>query len=200
MDALSGIMQSIGGFFSGPGGKALAGGGIIEQFIANWMAQRKQNDYINQQLKYQKNPQLMQNEITKLTQPLDQNLTAAVSNQVQGNLGAQGLSQSPNIQASVLAQALAPYAQQNQQIAAQEWYQLHGLPVQFPQQSNMMPLFRLLMNNNNSGGGGTMLPSGTTSAGLDNILFPPSAGGSVDPNLGSNDLLNWGLATGQAAA
>jgi hypothetical protein len=199
MEALSGIVNSIGGFMGGTGGKAIGGIGMVDQFINNWLAQRKQNDYINQQLKYQKNPKLATNEITGMTQPLDQNLTAAVSNQVQGNLGAQGLAESPNIMATVLAQALAPYNQQNQQYAQQLWQSIHGQPPPFPQPANMTPLWSMLMRGSGGGSGG----GGSDFSGpgdFMNVLFPGGGGGGSDASTGAGDLFNWGLSDGQAAA
>jgi hypothetical protein len=209
MEAITNLISNIGGYltnspaggFSGGAnwgniGKVLGVAGLGDQFITNWLGQRKQNDYINQQLKYQKNPQLAQNEITRMTQPLDQNLVAAVSNQVQGNLGSQGLAESPNIMASVMAQALAPYNQQNMQQASQLWQSIHGQPPPMPGQANMNPLFAMLIrgfqNSNREGSPGT-----GTLGGLDNIFFPTT---TPADSSGAGDLFNWGLTPGQATA
>lgn len=209
MDALSSIWSNIGGFLTnspaggwsgGPAwgniGKTLGVAGLADQFINNWMINRSQNAYLNQQLKYQRNPQLMQNEITGLTRPLDANLVASVSNQVQGNLANQGLAESPAIQASILAQALAPYSQQNQQLAAEEWYRLHGLPVQFPQQANMTGLWRYLLGGNQQPQPAPYYqPQGPS---LDALIGSPADYGAG--SAGAGDLFNFGLQPGATAA
>jgi hypothetical protein len=218
MDALSSIFSNIGGFLTNsPAGasglgawsggmdwgnlaKTLGVAGLGDQFVNNWMAQRAQNQYINSILGFQKNPQVMANQITSLTQPLNQNLVASVSNQVQGQLANQGLAESPAIQASVLAQALAPYQQQNQQLATQEWYNLHNLPIQFPQQANMTGLWRFLLGGNQQpgqvpGGIPMNIPGDSTVPNLLNLWnMPPS-----DPTLGGGDLFNFGLTPSAAS-
>lgn len=195
MDALSSIFSRVGGFMSGNGGKLLGVAGLGDQFVENLIQQQKLNAYNNQQQQFQKNPTLAQNQITAMTQPLDQNLVASVTNQVQGNLGAQGLAESPNIMASVLGQALAPYNQQNSAQATQLWQAIHGQPPAFGQ-ANMNPLFAMLLRQN-QGGNGNFLPNNV--ANLDSVLFP-SIGSSSGGSLEIGDLANWGLSDGQAAA
>jgi hypothetical protein len=62
-----------------------------------------------------KNPQAMQKAAAGYTQPLSAGLTDGVTNQVQAQLAERGLGGSPAALQSNLAQALAPYIQQNQQ-------------------------------------------------------------------------------------
>lgn len=62
-----------------------------------------------------KNPQAMQKAAAGYTQPLTAGLTDAVTNQVQAQLAERGLGGSPAALQANLAQALAPYIQQNQQ-------------------------------------------------------------------------------------
>ena len=78
------------------------------------------NQYQNQQ--YQntlrsdaQNPAKVTALAQQYTQPLNAGLTAAVNNQTQAQLAQAGLSESPEISQTVLAQALAPYIQNNQQ-------------------------------------------------------------------------------------
>jgi hypothetical protein len=92
--------------------------------IGNILAQQKQNAALNRIAYYQKNPAAAAQQINSLTQPLSQGLTQDVGNNVQGYLAERGLSGSPNVTAEVLAQALAPYQQQNQQTATQEFMSL----------------------------------------------------------------------------
>jgi hypothetical protein len=212
MDAISPLMSSIGGFFTnqdsgqfnwGNLGKVIGVAGLGDQFINNWMQNRAMNQYNKQQQMFQKNPTLAQNQITSMTQPLDQNLIAAVTNQVQGNLGAQGLAESPNIMASVMGQALAPYNQQNSAQATQLWEAIHGQPPMFGQ-ANMNPLFAMLLRGFGNNNQNNFRPpsQGTDSImGLDNIMFPGGGGsssGGGTTNLG--DLFNWGLPSGGATA
>ncbi len=216
MDALSSIFSNIGGFLTNsPAGatglgawsggpdwgnlaKTIGVAGLGDQFINNWLQQQKLNQYNAQQQQFQKNPLLAQNQITQMTQPLNQNLVAAVNNQVQGQLGSEGLAESPNIQASVLSQALAPFYQQNQTQATNLWEAIHGQPPAFGQ-SNMNPLFAMLLRGfgNNTG---SNAPANSNPL---QYLIPqwnnPNTTTS-DPSLGANDLSNWGLSTGYANA
>lgn len=125
----------------GPGGflKLLTTGFGL---IGNIMAQQQQQSAVNRITSYQKNPAKAAAAINSLTQPLSLGLTQDVGNNVQGYLAERGLSGSPNISASVLAQALAPYQQQNQQTAEQEFFQLlNPLGAQYGKPQNMTNLF-----------------------------------------------------------
>jgi hypothetical protein len=62
-----------------------------------------------------KNPAAAQKAAAGYTQPLSAGLTDSVTNQVQAQLAERGLGGSPAALQSNLAQALAPYIQQNQQ-------------------------------------------------------------------------------------
>jgi hypothetical protein len=62
-----------------------------------------------------KNPAAAQKAAAAYTQPLSAGLTDSVTNQVQASLAERGLGGSPAAMQSTLAQALAPYIQQNQQ-------------------------------------------------------------------------------------
>jgi hypothetical protein len=120
------IVTALQGAFTGPGalGNILKTGVTAAGGIGDIISQQKQNSSLNQVLQYQKNPALAAQKIAQMTQPLSQGLTQDVGNNVQGYLGERGLSGSPNITASVLAQALAPYQQQNQQLATSQFGQL----------------------------------------------------------------------------
>lgn len=130
-------------------------------------------------------------------QPLSNNLTQGVENQVQQSLAEQGLAQSPGIMNSVTTQALAPYMLQEQNAAeslyqnllnqsSSDLFQQLGLPlsaigsVRFPPSSPISPLINPVSSGlagagigtlnsalGNSGGGGSLLSS------ADNALSSP---------------------------
>jgi len=128
------------------------------------------------------NPATLSKEVAEATQPLNSGLVQSVTNQVSGNLAEQGLSQAPGIQATELAQALAPFQQQNQNTAMQLVLQQLGIPLSIiqslPQNSNLSPLFALLMRQNNPGGGGSgitpPIPSDYTGGGSSDYTSSPS--------------------------
>lgn len=137
-------------------GSAGAGG------IGNILAGDKRNQVLNQQLTDQKNlmnlvnnPTLLANKTAALEQPLSAGLTSSVGNAVQGYLAERGLSQAPGIQAETMAQGLAPYKLQEQQMAMQQMMQMLGLPAQasarflpYPQSTDLSKLFQSLFKPN----------------------------------------------------
>ena len=110
--------------------------------IGNILNARTQSQAISD-LQKQENPTLLAKEVAGATAPLNTGLVQGVENQVQGSLASQGLAEAPGIQASVLAQALAPYEQQNQQTALQLVLAQLGIPVSIlqnlPKNANMSP-------------------------------------------------------------
>lgn len=115
----------------------LAGGG----FLSNWLQNRKYNANQDYLAKLGKDPVAMQAYMRKFQQPLSQGLTQSVGNQTQAFLGERGLSESPAISQDVLAQALAPYQQQEQQMAGNEAFQALGLiPTKAPNNVNLTSL------------------------------------------------------------
>ena len=145
------IMGLVGNIFSG-----------IEQqkqlsFLTN---QEKQNARLS--------PEQLSGMVKSATQPLNAGLVEGVTNNVTGTLAEQGLSQAPGIEGATLAQALAPFEQQNQNTALQLVMEKLGLPLQYatgvasliPGQTNnsegLAPLLALL-NGGSSGGSGSGL-------------------------------------------
>ncbi len=131
-------MNGIGTLLSGLGG---GGGGLLSQILGGTklglsgfgiinqiMQARQRQDLINRTLDYQKHPEKIMALAHQFQQPLEQGLVSGVGNNVQGYLAQRGLSQSPNIQADVLAQSLAPFQQQNMQRALQLALATIGLP------------------------------------------------------------------------
>ena len=165
MDAL----QSLGTFFASPGGKGLeslaqigaTGAGLYGNLSAEHQQQQEAN-YLKQQQALLADPTKLAQEVAGATQPLNRALVSDVSNNVSGTLAEQGLSQAPGIQASVLAQALAPAEQQNQNTALQIVMQRLGLPIQYaqallqngPKGNNLAPLLALLSKGGVGGSGG----------------------------------------------
>jgi hypothetical protein len=69
--------------------------------------------------------------VARGTAPLSAGLTQSVGNQVQGDLAERGLAEAPGIYAATESQALAPYQQQNQQIALDEILTKLQLPLSY---------------------------------------------------------------------
>lgn len=152
------VLSNIGGIFTGGGNNGGDNGGegalskiapfasIGAGFLGNWLANRHYNSvqdaYMNLLKNYRNlSPAEVSAGIRSMVQPLNMGLQQSVGNAVQGQLASRGLSQAPGIYEATLAQALAPYAQQNLQNAQQAYFQMKGLPlnVQFPWGSVQRP-------------------------------------------------------------
>lgn len=162
-------IAQIGTFFGGPGGlgnilkTAITGTGLL----GNFLGMRQQQDALNTELKYQKNPALAAAKIASLEQPLSQGLIQDVDNSTQGYLAERGEAESPQLSTAVLGQTLAPYIQQNQNTAMQEFFNLlNPAGAKFAQPSNLASLFSLFNKNPypqfpSTAGGGTTPYAGT---------------------------------------
>jgi hypothetical protein len=143
MDAFSSMLQSFGG--SGGTGAGLGSllnlGGSLFGLINQMSLASKEKSAMDQSIYYSKNPGAINALVNQYEQPLSKGLTSGVSNVVNAQLAEQGLSQAPGIQSEVLAQALAPYQQNEQQMAITEAFKALGLPLQALQaiQSTMRP-------------------------------------------------------------
>lgn len=125
--------------------------------VSNFLLNRKKSQLLNNQLAYQKyvqslaqNPAKMNAYVSSFEQPLSQGLVSGVGNAVQANLGEKGLSASPSIATDVMAQALAPYQQNEQQMAINEAFSALGLPSgaplpQFDQPLNLSTMIQQLL-------------------------------------------------------
>jgi hypothetical protein len=103
-------------------GPVMQGWGTVSNIIQGQRQGQLQQAALAQQQQLAQlaaNPALLSARIRSLQQPLSASLTQDVGNQVQGYLMERGLGLSPNIQAAVLGQALAPYSIQEQQLAQQ---------------------------------------------------------------------------------
>lgn len=118
-------LGSLGTFFSNNMGninKLLAVGGTAGNLYSGVNNAIQTNNYNKTQSYIQnliKNPTAMAAAAAKYQQPLSAGLTDSVTNAAQAQLAERGLGGSPAAMQSVLAQALAPYIQQNQQTAMQ---------------------------------------------------------------------------------
>lgn len=129
MQALNGI----GGFVSGKAGQGILTG---VSALTNFLQQKKRQDYLNNQIAYQKMVQGIVSDPAKLSararaleSPLDTGLVQGVGNQVQAYAAERGLSTSPQIQQAILAQALGPYMQHNQDTALNAAMSSLGIPL-----------------------------------------------------------------------
>lgn len=161
-------LQSLSGFLSGPNGQAItklgeigtAGAGLYGNLSGERQAQ-KERDYLTKQQNTLADPTALANKVAAATQPLNRGLVESVGNQVSGTLAEQGLGQAPGIQGTVLAQALAPFEQQNQATALQLVMKQLGLPIEYaqtllanmPKQTNLAPLLALLQKGATPGAG-----------------------------------------------
>ena len=169
MDNLSSLMPVI------TGSTAVAGtaGNILEEY--------KKMQYQNYVMDLMKNPQKLAALVAKLQQPLNNGLTQAVGNQVQGNMAERGLSQAPGVFAASESQALAPYYQQNQNAALQSVMQMLGMPAgSFGSSVNTSGSMQSLMNslkNRNTGTG-----SSDSSSGIQYPSIPADIGPPLSPD------------------
>jgi hypothetical protein len=189
------ILGSLGSLFSSGGGGSLmnllslgsAGSGILGNIFTDIQRQQQIN-----KLNALDNPTTLSKEVAQATQPLSSGLVQEVSNNVTGTLAGEGLSEAPGIQATTLAQALAPFQQQNQQTALQLVLQQLGIPLSIiqsqPQNSNLSPLFALLMRQNNPSGGS----SGITPA----YSIPSDYGGGGDSGYSTGSPTDLGFGFG----
>jgi len=164
MDALGSIGSFFGSGGAGSGLMSLLGLGTTGAgLVGNILNQRTQSQQINK-LQSLEDPTKLAKEVAAATAPLNTGLVQGVENQVQGSLASQGLAEAPGIQASVLAQALAPYEQQNQQTALQLVLAQLGIPVSIlqnlPKGSNLSPLLAMMMlrQNNPSSSSTSLVP------------------------------------------
>lgn len=173
MEAATNLFSSLTG---GGGGsdflKLLGIGSGVMGTVGNIQANSAKNKVLSSEMDQMKTlqnltPAQVASGTQALEQPLSNNLVKSVGNTVQGELASRGLSQAPGIYASSLAQGLAPYQLQEQQMAQQAFFQKLGLPISarpspfgpFPSTTNQNQLYQALatkfMGNGRGGGGGS---------------------------------------------
>lgn len=163
MDQLGQLFQSSTGdggwlskFLTSPGLKlGMAGSGSIGNILAN----RSRNQVLSKEMQQMDvlnklTPAQITSGISSLQQPLSGNLINSVTNATQGKLAERGLSQAPGIFGTEIAQGLAPYQLQEQQLAQDAYFKKLGLPISarpspfgpFPQTTNTSQLWQSLMS------------------------------------------------------
>lgn len=180
-------MDSVGSLFSsltGNGGsdflKLLGIGSGVAGTVGNIQANAARNKVLSSEMDQMKTlqnltPAQIASGTQQLEQPLSNNLVNSVGNTVQGELASRGLSQAPGIYASSLAQGLAPYQLQEQQMAQQAFFQKLGLPITarpspfgpFPNTTNQNQLYQALATKFMGGGGNSGGVPPTVSGGSD---------------------------------
>lgn len=185
---MSELLSSVGSFIGGAGGKgALAAAGLgsnIASGVQNFEQQGRYNSaqsYLNNLIQ---NPAAFAAAQQKYTQPLNQGLVSAVTNSTNAQLAERGLGGSSAITQATLAQALAPYIQQNQQAGQQSLLASLGMiPGLKPTGGGMTDISKLLAQLRPGGGATPTNASdpwaggfgpGTAPIGLDTIISEPA--------------------------
>lgn len=186
------MLGSLGSFFGGSGS---AGGGLIDLLglgttgagLFNNISTGIQENQQISKLKSLENPTTLAKEVSQATQPLNSGLTQSVGNTVDASLAEKGLAQAPGIEASTLAQALAPFQEQNQNTALQLVLQQLGIPESIlsslgRQQTNISPALALLMRQNNPSGSNPTNPGSSQYDSFFNSLGNFGSSGSPPPS------------------
>ena len=128
------------------------GAGLIGNVISG--IQRGQEvDALRRNQKIASNPAEVSKLVAAATQPLDQGLVQAVTNATQGAAAERGLATSPGLFSGMLAQNLAPFEQQEQNMALNQVLTQLGLPAEYGRvllgggygSTNLSPAFASLM-------------------------------------------------------
>jgi hypothetical protein len=165
MDAITNAFSSVANSGTGGGGwlgflKNVAPvASIGSSTVGNVLANRSRNQVLQAEIDrmnaYNKmTPAQVSAGVGALEQPLSRDLINSVGNVVQGQMASRGLSQAPGIYTQALAQGLAPYQLQQQQLAQQAFFQKLGLPISaqpspfgpYPQTSNTSQLWQAMFN------------------------------------------------------
>jgi hypothetical protein len=162
-EALGGISSLFSSIAPVLGG-ATAGAGLFGN-VLNMVERGKETSNLQSAEKKYANltPQQLSGMVTNAEAPLSQDLLQNVGNLVQADVASRGLAESPGVFASTETQAIAPYQQQQQQLALQLVMKQLGLPIEYAQAvlgslggpSNIAPLLQLLMKNGAGPTGGT---------------------------------------------
>lgn len=167
MDAATSLFSSLTGGGGSDFLKLLGIGSGVMGTVGNIQANAARNKVLSSEMDQMNalnklTPAQIASGTQALEVPLSDNLIKSVGNTVQGELASRGLSQAPGIYASSLAQGLAPYQLQEQQMAQQAFFQKLGLPISarpspfgpFPSTTNQNQLYQALATKFMGGGGG----------------------------------------------
>ena len=185
--------------------KVLLGGLLGGGEVGNILEQHKQSEWQSYVTNLLKNPQQIAQMATAASQPLSQSLIKSITNAVQGETASRGLGQSPGIFSTTLAQALAPYQQQNYNTALSSIMSSLGLPGQmFQKPQNLSPLLSMFLRSFGNKGNGSIIPASTAGTGgmgggltipsIPSIPWGPGqAGGINNPSTGAGAFppINW---------
>ena len=169
-----------------PALQAGAGGAGLLGNVMNMVTQGQQ---VNKLKEFENmSPQQLSGLVTSAEKPLSQDLLNSVGNTVQADVASRGLAESPGIFANTETQALAPFQQQQQQMALQLILQKMGLPAEIianlTKNANVSSLFQKLGQNSGAGGGtgGASSPSIQQLVSLFQPTNAPSDPGLTTPN------------------
>ena len=200
-DILSGIFQNYGTQFPQQSADATnttnaysnAYGGTTET-PADYLARFKQLESLT--------PTDISNQVVATEQPLSQDLINQISNTVQGQVGSRGLSDSPATFSTLMAQELAPYVQQEQQLASNNLFSGYGLANSVP-----IPNLQNPLSNPALPPGVQPMPNTDLSSLIQMLLSPPGsstgAGGNtfnINTQSGSTSGGSSSTATGGTAS
>jgi hypothetical protein len=190
---MSDVMSQIGQFFQSGGGKAVEGGaaagtGLIQNFMANNEAQKKQK-FVEQLIT---NPTKFNQFVSGFEKPLTAGLTADVARQTDAYGAERGLGSSPTVMKDVYAQALAPLVAQQQQSGQNAALQSLGIYENSPTTKpvDISSILKMLMMQPGkspdvtAGINPASVPNpSSTDYGLTTMLPPPTVGGGDDAAL-----------------
>lgn len=193
MEAFNSIIGGLGKI-AGPLGKTTSAlsplmslAGIVNQYSLAG----KEKAALDRSIYYSKHPEAINALVKQFQQPLSTGLVKGTENIVNASMAEQGLSQAPGIQSQVLAQALAPYEQNSQQMAIAEAFKALGLPaealssIQGTQRPNdLAAMLKSILpggGGSSGGGGGFSIPNTDPSGGGWGV--PPSDTGISLPDI-----------------
>ena len=157
---------------------AITAGGQIASGASNIYQGYENQQYQDKLRSLAQNPQKLNAYEQQFVQPMNAGLTQGVENQAQGYAAERGLGESPALTQEIVAQAIAPYIQQNQQSGYSSALQALGLGGGAQPSSTSAGLSQLF-----SGLGGL-----GSQASLQHVLSLANQGGNVDTipsNLGT---------------
>jgi len=184
---MSDVMSQIGQFFQSGGGKAVEGGavagtGLIQNFMANNEAQKKQKFVEN----LIQNPAAFNKFVSGFQQPLTAGLTTDVARQTDAYGAERGLGSSPGVMKDIYAQALAPIEAQQKNQGEQAALQSLGIYENSPTTkpidiSSILKMLMMAPGNVTAGINPASVPNpSSTDYGLTTMLPQPTVGGGDD--------------------
>ena len=187
---------------------------MAQQQALQEQAFQEQQLMANNQLNLQKsylskmsNPANVAAGINKLVTPMSGALQSSIANQVQAEMATRGLATAPALFSEAMAQAMAPYQMNEQQLASQNYFSEMGLPLRIPL-GNISPYTSQPGSSMQSagllGGMGSALGSGLgayygSGAGGGGSLFGGGGGGGggyMPPNFNTGGLYGGGNSLG----